>query len=487
MSSPPRDGPVLSSSPMSVTESPLRRRESASTSDVDEPTSRRRRSPTLIRTFDPNDPQVRERQRTMDVDMAMQLFKARRETLNLPPPVTSRETAQPSSFPSDLSPNEQHDFDIARGATPLLVDHPAADDADDNTLHLHQHPSRIDLHDHLHQAQDPSLLVSLGVPNQHYADSEDPSSAVFGLPTYQANVSRSNFDFLPMEEFAEEEKAKLGISSGTTKFSLTAFRKRYAGVDTSAAQAEEPPDGPSDLANTFSRPIRHRKLSQSVSSPRLHRKGIGGKMALFEGNTGDPIHSPPGRFGVVWGSQGGPGSVTSFENTATTAPPGTAGISPGMGILTTGHDRPYRFSFYSNALSATIHARSLSELPADGQSFEALFTGITPPSDSATTKDPPTLLTFSPADTPKRPASGAGVGGGTKAQGHNNKFSTPKLGMGDNQRNGMNKGVTGGWDSDATTWWLDVQSPTDEEMKMLSKVNIVCYFGMIYAPDLSLV
>lgn len=50
----------------------------------------------------------------------------------------------------------------------------------------------------------------------------------------------------------------------------------------------------------------------------------------------------------------------------------------------------------------------------------------------------------------------------------------------------MNKGVTGGWDSDATTWWLDVQSPTDEEMKMLSKVNIVCYFGMIYAPDLSL-
>lgn len=27
-------------------------------------------------------------------------------------------------------------------------------------------------------------------------------------------------------------------------------------------------------------------------------------------------------------------------------------------------------------------------------------------------------------------------------------------------------------DSDAKTWWLDIQSPTDEEMKMLSKVGV---------------
>ena len=51
-----------------------------------------------------------------------------------------------------------------------------------------------------------------------------------------------------------------------------------------------------------------------------------------------------------------------------------------------GHDRPYRFSFYSNALNATIHARTLSELPSEGQSFEDLFTGISPP------PPPPPLL-----------------------------------------------------------------------------------------------
>jgi len=75
-----------------------------------------------------------------------------------------------------------------------------------------------------------------------------------------------------------------------------------------------------------------------------------------------------------------------------------------------GHDRPYRFSFHSNALPSAIHARSLGELPADGQTFEQLFSGVTSP-----------------------PA--------------------------------------GSSDSDNNTWWLDILNPTDEEMKMLSKVK----------------
>ncbi|KIM75035.1 hypothetical protein PILCRDRAFT_79511 [Piloderma croceum F 1598] len=86
------------------------------------------------------------------------------------------------------------------------------------------------------------------------------------------------------------------------------------------------------------------------------------------------------------------------------------------GIINTGHDRPYRFSFYSNALSATIHARSISELPAEGQSFEDLFNG-------------------------------------------------------DHSKNGNGNSLVGsGGDFEGNTWWLDVQCPTDEEMKMLSKV-----------------
>ncbi|KDQ64459.1 hypothetical protein JAAARDRAFT_118292 [Jaapia argillacea MUCL 33604] len=118
-------------------------------------------------------------------------------------------------------------------------------------------------------------------------------------------------------------------------------------------------------------------------------------MALFEGQTGAPPPSfSPGSFGAI----------PSYEH--------FNGSVPGVG-LGQGHDRPYRFSFYSNALSATIHARSLSELPADGQTFQQLFSGV------------------------EAPTAGGSVG--------------------------MS-------DTDSNTWWLDVLSPTDDEMKMLSKV-----------------
>jgi magnesium transporter len=45
-----------------------------------------------------------------------------------------------------------------------------------------------------------------------------------------------------------------------------------------------------------------------------------------------------------------------------------------------------------------------------------------------------------------------------------------KNAAGDYSRNG-NGLVGGGGDFEVNTWWLDVQSPTDEEMKMLSKVG----------------
>jgi magnesium transporter len=104
--------------------------------------------------------------------------------------------------------------------------------------------------------------------------------------------------------------------------------------------------------------------------------------------------------------------------------------------LNTGHDRPYRFSFYSNALSATIHARSLSELPAEGQSFTDLFAGTPAPREASAARDRP--------DSAKRPGPSPIV--------HEKSRHT-------------NYG-----DPESNTWWLDVQSPTDDEMKMLSKV-----------------
>jgi hypothetical protein len=133
-----------------------------------------------------------------------------------------------------------------------------------------------------------SLFAAHAAP--HRQEDDLTASARYDLPTYQANMSRSSFDFARMEQFAAQEKTKLDIS-----------------------------------------PLQ------------VHR--------------GD-------------------------------------GIS---GILNTGHDRPFRFSFYSNSFAATIHSRSLNELPADGQSFRDLFSGT-------------------------------------------------------------------------SAWWLDVTSPTEEEMKMLSEV-----------------
>ncbi|KAJ7822250.1 cora-domain-containing protein [Mycena leptocephala] len=214
-----------------------------------------------------------------------------------------------------------------------------------------------------------------------------------------------------MDEFATAEKTLLNLAS--PKFSLSALRARTVAPDT-----DDVAEGPSDPEQRRSSP--RRKLSHSSPRPRHHRKGGGGKMAMFEGNTGD---LPPS-FTIDAGAQT------------------TTGIP---GILHTGHDRPYRFSFYSNALSATIHARSLSELPADGQSFMDLFSGVAPPREPSAARDRPTR----PGPTP--------LAGDNMPRQSNNKP------MGEHPRHSAS-------DSESSTWWLDVQSPTDDEMKMLSKV-----------------
>ncbi|KAF8213971.1 hypothetical protein K438DRAFT_1802658 [Mycena galopus ATCC 62051] len=373
---------VLPSSPISIgSGSPVRRRASLSRSETD--VSRPRHSPTLARSIDPNDPQIRERQRTMDVDMAMQLSRARRETAGA---VVEHE--QPDSAFPVLSTNEQHEIDIARG------------ELEEQTENLVPIPPFVEMN-HI-SAHDPAMLV-------HESQFHDAPASTFGrLPTYQPNASHSEFDFTPMDEFATAEKTLLDLAS--PKFSLSALRAR-----TVAPNSDDVAEGPSD-------PERHsprRKLSHSSPRPRHHRKNGGGKMAMFEGNTGDP---PP--------------SFTIDAAQTTTGIPG---------ILNKGHDRPYRFSFYSNALSATIHARSLSELPAEGQSFADLFTGVPPARDPSAARDRPT-----------RPGPSPVVG--DKGPRHSNHKP-----LGEHPRHSSN-------DAESNTWWLDVQSPTDDEMKMLSKV-----------------
>ncbi|KAL7340273.1 hypothetical protein BJY59DRAFT_678720 [Rhodotorula toruloides] len=113
---------------------------------------------------------------------------------------------------------------------------------------------------------------------------------------------------------------------------------------------------------------------------------------------------------------------------------GTAG---GEGARKVG-PRPYRFSFYSNALPSTIHARSLAELPGEGQTFEELFCGRRPTEED----DPP-----HPINLDARLA----------------QLSSPMQG-------GMPAVMRSDEEAEANTWWLDVMCPTDQEMKVLSKV-----------------
>jgi len=381
----------------------------------------------------------------MDVDMAMQLSLARRDTL-LPSPVSvfttpaSLAANQPStdhSFPPQLIPEED-----------IIPDFEQVEASDVLT------PRNI---------QD-----SLSIQPHFQDNTDDVNASNFGLPTYQVDGTLSSFDFARMEEFATAEKATLGLNSPiNARFSLNAVRGRHSSSKpvgstvTSPEEATVPEGAPQGEDGPSSdQPLqRHRKLSHSNPYPRSHRKGIGGKMALFENTNGD-TPSFSARLGLSLGaSDGDTPSGPSYDFIP--GVPGTA--RPTGGILNTGHDRPYRFSFYSNVLSATIHARSLSELPADGQTFEQLFSGTpgsqpySPPYREATKFSGNVFGNTEPGHLPNN----------MRPNGNGNRRAfLDKVGGagGTNDMNVLNA------DQDANTWWLDVQSPTDEEMKMLSKV-----------------
>lgn len=144
-------------------------------------------------------------------------------------------------------------------------------------------------------------------------------------------------------------------------------------------------------------------------------------------------------------------------------------------------DRPYRFSFYSNALPATIHARSLSELPAEGQSFEDLFTGRGGAADEESIHQGGNGNgNGGPSSGTATPLSYEGGGGAipmasakesllSRAMGNRNML--PPSVNGDGGGGGNGNGLPKPDDVEASTWWLDVLCPTDDEMKMLSRVS----------------
>jgi magnesium transporter len=478
MSSPPGD--ALPTSPMSIRiahrdGSPAHRRGSSPRDPS--PTVQRNRSgsenhergesPTLVRhspsvaraNYNPLDPEVRERQRTLDADMAMHLSRARRSSVSSSPVMqTSFHEHDHRQVPHDLlqhehlhhedlfptfSLQEERDLESARRG-PEDVDDVTGLLHDESTV-FHRSPSpEIGGLPHLSQAHDPALLAG---PQSFYhpaaAASHDISET--GLPMYQppAMTDRQAYKFTFMEEFAREEKARLGLASPNEEHPAV-FRKRTntsaggeAGPSTSATAA--------DFTLPPARPVRERKLSHSNTVPRRQ----GGKMALFEAavppapplliarapHLGVPASLPPVGSATS--------SVEALPHTHPVHP-----ILPAAG----GHDRPYRFSFFSNALAATIHARSLSELPAEGQSFEDMFLAggaqRSPPNESA-----PSSIPRSSVATPPFPPDVKAVNGA-------------RAGIGGTALNG---------DIESHTWWLDVLSPTDEEMKMLTQVRVRPY------------
>jgi magnesium transporter len=475
----------ISTSPLTISlparnGSPVQLRRSDS--PVDE---RSRLSPTLVRSFNPNDPESRERQRTLDADIARQLSRARQSSVSISSDVVSPFHSGPSAhvdhpvlaapdLPS-FTEDEEREFDAARvggaGSAPPTVDGVGDLDGKSDFFPAGTETDGGLLEGRYERPDDP-----LPVP-----DAQD----AFLPPMYQ-HVAPAGFEFGPMEEFASEEKRRLGLESpsetpgGLRWMDLPAAR-RFGASSNGAGPSRLAADGDgagaagadetASMAGTDNgegpsfRRVRQRKISQSAMLPRRGGK----KTALFEGTAGAP---PPSLTPGV-ASRGVPGAsaASSYEN--------VFGHSSGPPPGGQGHDRPYRFSFYSNALSATIHARSLAELPADGQTFEQLFRGYHTGADLADASVPPSAH-------PSHVPSAAGTPAQASHMPHGRKVSAaqsyaPAVGRMSAADpvpgyampgNGAlhQKGMPGGPSGDANTWWLDVLNPTDEEMKMLSKV-----------------
>jgi hypothetical protein len=359
---------------------------------------------------------------------------------------------------SMLSPHEEEEVLRAQGAVQDTDGEPSLSDSS----HLpHQDLlSSMNLGglSHSHQSLPPQRPLPLGnmaMDDTPYA----PSISGLGTGLYtrpQHGFAHSKFDFSHLEAFAADEKEALGL---TLREGTTELRKRLAGltngVHSPANGVHSPMDnglaspltvngatrtdelipglGASETNSNFVRK-RQRKLSQSnTANPRRQNK-----LALFEG-------APP------------PTDTTNL-------PAGEGGIGSGGAAppSQTGHDRPYRFSFYSNKLSATIHARSLSELPAEGQTFEDLFTGGADVVENGT------------GEITKGTVTAAGTGSAGKATPIPiGGTATPEAAESASRHGGGNGGSKGTEvDDDVKTWWLDVLSPTNEEMAMLSKVGL---------------
>lgn len=319
-------------------------------------------------------------------------------------------------------------------------------------------------------------------------------------PDGMPQPARNPYDFAAMEEFAAQEREKQmgGRPSGSPVEGMRHRRSTGAvsedqitqhpgsydtameRTNTMSAFGDEPESttfSPKETDSTqggqsFHR-RRQRKLSQS--NPVMRR---GGRLALFEGIGSQGAAEEGAMTGPLTADATTSGGPVAYKARAPKNPL-SAVAGTGFAPYTdapAGHDRPYRFSFYSNNLPVTIHARTLAELPAEGQTFEDLFKGRATMDETRgstgegsglerNSVDSTTRRSTTDTDTPERDPN---------MPQPNGKMSLLARAAGAATKGGGGSaGGAGGspdHDPEAFTWWMDVHSPTDEEMRMLSKV-----------------
>lgn len=175
--------------------------------------------------------------------------------------------------------------------------------------------------------------------------------------------------------------------------------------------------------------------------------------------------------------------------------------------------KPFRFAFYSNALNSTIHARHLYELPAPGQTFEDLLKGRSPSATPNHDDDPAVGQHENDADTLGGSAKHGSIGTNPALTSRSSEprgdaahrinetgkstptavaqpgSRAPSAGPHPSQSGGagaatarpspmgkLGKTLPGGQiltggtpGEESNTWWLDIQSPTVDEMKVISR------------------
>ncbi|KAI9824889.1 MAG: CorA metal ion transporter [Thelocarpon impressellum] len=138
----------------------------------------------------------------------------------------------------------------------------------------------------------------------------------------------------------------------------------------------------------------------------------------------------------------------------------------------TEEDAPYRFTYFNEEFASTIHSQTISELLQPGQSFREFFIPDPPELSDNESSEDEDLISHrdSRDDHHGHSANGESRAGTQRASEMDDSKSTTRTPPG---QGSLSRNATAPADSkkhgDRPTWWLDVLSPTDAEMRVLAK------------------